>query len=240
MRVLGVDPAAGKPSVWFDGSDFGRGRVPKLRAVLEKEGPVLVCWDAPLTGPEDPDSENPTSLTQRRIESAFASVVGGVPGVSVLPYCGLSHWTISQTLLGLPRVGPYNCATGLPFRLVFEPPEPSERAIVEVHPTLALWWLLPEEQWRQYKGLTSSDELPRRARMEASVQHMGAYLIEQFKLLEDAPLPTDDDQLDAMVAWLLGSMWMAGSDDIEMVGDRQAGGFLMHQSARPFPLCLDA
>src|SRR5580704_8258854 len=80
-----------------------------LEAYLkELPGNVLVAWDAPLTGPPDPESwTNGQDLTIRKIERFFRNdPLYKVPkGISVLGYSGCSHWTITRRLLGLHRVG---------------------------------------------------------------------------------------------------------------------------------------
>ncbi len=54
MRVIAVDPAPKKGGTVFDGVKYQNFRPIRLASYLEglaEEASVLVCWDAPLTGP---------------------------------------------------------------------------------------------------------------------------------------------------------------------------------------------
>jgi hypothetical protein len=83
----------------------------------------LVCWDAPLSGLQQPDAlttnETPSteSLTTRTIERTgdksldkYRRIANAArkTGVSVRGFSGLSHWVISRNVLGLPRVGRFD------------------------------------------------------------------------------------------------------------------------------------
>ena len=109
VRVLAVDPAPGKGSTVFDGTAFSMKTGSELRTYLNEPGNrtrgTLVCWDAPLTGPTNPASAGacPVDFTQRLIEQFFSRAETGFKtprGISVMPYSGCSHWTISRSLLG--------------------------------------------------------------------------------------------------------------------------------------------
>ena len=147
--VIAVDPAPGRKSTVFDGTAFSRKGGRELRAYLEepcnRTHETLLCWDAPLTGPGDPASAgtNPCDFTQRRIEQFFSRAETGFKtpkGISVCPYSGCPHWTITRSLLGLPRTGPYDFDFHrLPYHLLPGPDsERAERAsVVEIHPAVA-------------------------------------------------------------------------------------------------------
>src|ERR1700722_17877247 len=143
--AIGCDVGSGKGAHLCDGGS----KVEKLSpqklddylASFRSRSEVLVGWDSPLTGPCEPENRltGDQDLTQRPIETFFRSGDWKAPkGVSVLPYCGCSHWTLSMRVLGLPKVGPYSTRYAeLPFRLVSNREQlakTDERAsVVEVH-----------------------------------------------------------------------------------------------------------
>lgn len=235
LTAIGCDVAPKKGGDLFDGSQFKQ-LTPvelalKCRHLSSMPG-VVLAWDSPLTGPPDPDQGISTlqDLTQRPIEAFFRSNAWDfkVPkGISVLPYCGCPHWTISQHILGLPRVGPFSAALdSLPFQLLFDRPipgsEPGTKAsVVEVHPAVAIWlWCreadLPNEAW-EYKQKPSKVMLLWEA-LRGRVDGLGAL-----------PPPVTDDQLDALVAWLLADRWLSGAG-VMLLGDRRSGAFLVPEN----------
>lgn len=126
MRVIGIDPAPAKGLAVFDGQDrhipIDKSR--SFIAHLAEQSDVLVCWDAPLTGPgaavvsggEGTDS----SFSKRQIESFFSRTHTGFKapkGISVLGYAGCPHWALTRSLVGLPRTGPFDDAK-TPFELI--------------------------------------------------------------------------------------------------------------------------
>ena len=58
MRVVAIDPAPGKASTMYTAEDcFGPIPGHEMGSTLvDLEPPVLLCWDAPLTGPRDPEN----------------------------------------------------------------------------------------------------------------------------------------------------------------------------------------
>ncbi len=194
---------------------------------------MLIAWDSPLTGPVDPDGalrDNGQDLTQRPIESFFRSHTWGYKapkGISVLPYCGCPHWTISQRILGLPKVGSHSPAYDkLPFRLVFGKNERSKAdvaraSIVEVHPAVAIWlWCcdadIRPDSWK-YKN------------NPAKVRELWQLICGKVEGAQELPAPTNDDQLDSVVAWLLAERWIKHSD-VVLLGDQRTGSFLVPKS----------
>lgn len=81
MRVVAIDPAPSKESTMYSAEDGFR-QIPgeKMRSTLEGlKPPVLLCWDAPLTGPRNPDDAGrPRDFTQRRLERFFCQHRDGV------------------------------------------------------------------------------------------------------------------------------------------------------------------
>ena len=194
MRVVSIDPApsSNNVSTVYDGETFPEIPTHRMRGFLDDLGPeTLLCWDAPLTGPQDPThaGEHKQDFTKRVIEAFFTKGKTGFEtpeGIWVGGYSDLSHWTISRSVLGLPRVGPY-CADydDLPFQLL---PDPHHRRmrrplVAETHPAVAAWlWCRDEPEvsdmlreddegkkiWR-YRGHAQGQE------SRADVQNVGSH-----------------------------------------------------------------
>ncbi len=157
IKVIGIDPAPSKKSTVYSEEDgfksFDANELKKyLQKLKDSEESVLICWDAPLTGPRNPDAKQilPGDYTQRQIESFFKRQQGmkTPTGISVLGYASCPHWAITRAMLGLPRVGCYDQRGNLPFQLLALDCERKvldklgEKCVVEVHPAVALWlWL---------------------------------------------------------------------------------------------------
>lgn len=236
--VIGIDPAssASKGCYVFcpeKGLDESL-QVPQLRERLHawSSENVLVCWDAPLNGPPTPDDADPGSLTQRRVETTLSALIKELPGVTVRGYSGLTHWTVTRHLLGLPRVGPYDLPEqALPLKLVFKlgDLEPNRGAVVEVHPTPAAWYWMDQSKstWLAYKGKGVSAEM-KRERVASMWRQLVAHYASDVS--DDLAMPSpSDDAFDARIAWLLGRAWLRGKG-VHMWGSREAGGMLMPSS----------
>ena len=232
INVIGIDPSPGKGSTVFDGKSFLPALGAKeLHEYLDTLGSkTLVCWDAPLTGPATPDvvmshhgKQRP--YTQRLIEQFFSSQneIKAPNGISVRPYSGCSHWTLSRALLGLPRVGKWDCPLqNLPFELVEEDDAKkrdwTKRKVVEVHPALALFlWSErdADESWeyKNKKDTTVFDVMKEE------------FLRSLDKNIRNSK-PVNDDQLDALVAYVLGRRWLDG-DEVVLLGSKDTGHFLV-------------
>lgn len=237
MFVIAVDPAPGRKSTVFDGTNYFKMSGRELRVYLaeprNRTQETLLCWDAPLTGPGSPASagKSPSDFTQRRIEQFFSRNETGFKtpkGISVLPYSGCPHWTITRSLLGLPRTGPYDVEYhGLPYHLL--PGPGSERggraSVVEVHPAVAAWlWCrgAKGECWEYKKDIGILNE-------------MWSIILSRIRFRwADRPTPGDDDEFDASVGYLLGSLYHGerndvaeGERDVVILGDRVTGSFLL-------------
>lgn len=219
----------------------------ELHALLERErerGDVLVCWDAPLTGPWNPDNDDlflPKDHTKRPLETFFTNKpIAGVfrvpKGISVLGYGGCPHWTITRRLLGLPRVGPYD-RTDLPYELVADD-EHGLRVggafIVEVHPALAIWlWcrrrMRTRKNWTYKKDVKLTRHLWQTVMNNLAQDGCDEALLSRFGAKE----PMDDDELDVLVAWLLGALWSRrtvgkrGARLVRLMGNRNTGCMLL-------------
>ena len=238
MPVIAIDPAPGpKGSTVFDGTTFLKKGGRELRSYLDEPRnhteETLLCWDAPLTGPRNPAyaGTNPGDFTQRQIERFFSRAETGFKtpkGISVLPYGACPHWTITRSLLGLPRTGPYdNDFQKLPFHLL--PGPDSERAgraaIVEIHPAVAAWlWCSGERDgmWK-YK-----DDV-------GVLNEMWSIILATTRFPWTArPTPADHDEFDAAVGYMLGSLYLSnrngagkGEREVFVLGDRFTGSFLL-------------
>ena len=250
MRVVAIDPAPGKKSTLYSAETrFDRISAHEMRSTLEGlEPPVLLCWDAPLTGPRDPeDAGRQGDFTVRRLDSFFRQEkfwskregegFKTPPGISVQPYPGCPHWTISRSVLGLPRLGPYDADFDrLPFRLLPDgrgesgggPPTRMDRScVVEIHPAVAAWLWCREKldrsdhggEWR-YKG---------RGRDEDLQDEMWEVILDLCNETLKAKLskPANDDQFDAVIGYILGVKWLRGDPDVVLLGDRENGSMLL-------------
>lgn len=235
MDVVAVDAAPGKASTVFDGGEFMELDARGLRGYLNRmrsRGPgTLVCWDAPLTGPRDSDDAGvPGDFTQRLIESFFRDGKTGLKtpdGVSVRGYGGCPHWTITRSLLGLPRVGRYDVAYDeLPFDLLPSASSTGDTrpSVVEIHPGVAAWlWCRHardgDASWAYKKDSSVLSELWEIIRCMAN------------DLWQDGPTPANDDQFDAAVGYILGRAYVAevevGIGRVSTLGDRRTGSFLL-------------
>jgi predicted RNase H-like nuclease len=220
----------------------------ELRRRLEdwkKRESVLLAWDAPLTGPSDPDSpqagarnsELQTDFTTREIERVYGNGDWKpAEGISVQGYAGCQHWALSRNLLGLPRVGPYDIKPAeLPFNLLVQKPDDWRgQNVVEVHPALAMWlWLRGEKPELEFQYKTGKTKERRRIQPKLLER-----LLETWADMGVPPqmLPSDCDRqkfakspdlLDALVAAILAYLWVTPLDGVELLGDQRKGTFLL-------------
>lgn len=229
--VVGLDPAPQKASTVFDGSNISRYDAENLEKYIFNSGgkSVLVCCDAPLTGPQNPDDSIfiAGDHTQRPIESFFRQSAWGVKtpkGISVRGYAGCPHWTITRRMFGLPRVGRWDLGWDqLPFQLITRGGEiGGKAAIIEVHPAIAIWlWcknsrpLLSSWEYKSNENVLHGlwgilkSELPKSVHAQAA----------KFE-------PASDDDLDAFIAWALGYCWLK-DDGVILLGNRRTGALLL-------------
>lgn len=239
VRVIAVDPAPGKRTTVFEGEEYLSLTAGELRSFVDEiatEGKAsLVCWDAPLTGPTDPASAGTVRFdyTKRPIERFFSLSRTGFKtpkGISVLGYGACPHWTITRSILGLPRVGPFDASEStLPLLLVTDSSarRPSCPSVVEIHPGLAAWLLCrgertPEASWK-YKGVNAGS---RRVRSE-----MWTIVLQRTGFEKDLPAPRTDDEFDAAVGYILGRTLVddraEGPQRCGILGNRYDGAFLL-------------
>ena len=240
--VISIDPAPSKTSTVCDGATFCEKTAGALRAMLDDVGPdTLICWDAPLTGPRDPDRAGAAEkdFSQRRIDSFFARGGTGFKapkGISVLPYSGCPHWAITRSLLGLPRTGPYDRDyADLPFRLLPAEVSPgdSRPSVVEIHPAVAAWLWCKDER----DAPTDEDKdgwLYKPKKNKEIRAWMWRVIRRKTRSVAcPNPLPGDDDDFDAAVGYLLGVLYRRDRDKSKsrrkavLLGDREMGSFLV-------------
>lgn len=245
-RIIGIDVGSGKGGHIYEGESCVSTKLPdELRLFLESlPTSTLVTWDAPLTGPSSTEgSLLRMDLTERVIESFFKAELkkSKIKGISVLGYAGCSHWTISRRLLGLPRIGPWDSAGGLPFELVVSDQDRnrSGRMVVEVHPTLAIWlWCrhsdVPSEILRYKERNKEINEATRKERVKSlwSILYpiLSKNLLDHNYRFPSKLVPKKDDEIDAVVAWVLGKLWIEGSKSVALLGSRAHGTFLLPYS----------
>ena len=237
MQVIAIDPAPKKDSTVFDGAAFLEMDAPQLRRFLqapEHQIPeTLVCWDAPLTGPRHPETAGRIAgdFSQRRIEQFFSRQETGhkaCPGISVRPYSQCPHWTITRSVFSLPRTGPYdNRYEHLPFPLL---PGAGDEAvgrpcIVEIHPAVAAWlWCRRTDRFESWK-YKEDDQI---------WKEMWRIILSQTGFdWGERPHPQTDDEFDAAVGYLLGTMYVRDESNgksgrnVVILGNRETGSFLL-------------
>lgn len=241
-RVVGIDPGPAKGLHCFDASGWKHVALDGSRSYIQeltREDSVLVCWDAPLTGPTRdgllPGSKpRKKDFTQHPIDAFFGRKdwnFKAPKGISVLPYSGCSHWTISRSLLGLPRVGPYDQAEDLPFQLCHGDSIPGPGVhIVEVHPALALWLWCTNEQhvdnW-QYKADVGICRKLLGCLLDQIWVDSARQSLALVQKIIDQQERGFDDVLDACIAYVLGDLWLRNSGGVILLGNLDTGAMLL-------------
>ena len=196
IKVIGIDPAPFKKSTVFDGdkvlsellnkkfksnNGFYEFKPHELVCVIKKikennkenNNNILICWDAPLTGPDFNNIEEcknnkvkfyEGNFSDRKIEKWLRLKVKPkekkdppLKTVTVRYYSGLVHWTITKYIFGLPEMGGADSCDNLPFQLLTDDKmkdldqwNKSKNSIVEVHPAVAIY-IIYEEAKRNCK-----------------------------------------------------------------------------------------
>ena len=184
-----------------------------------------------VDGPARPDDAGvPGDFTQRPIESFFRDKGNGFKppdGISIRGYGGCPHWTISRSLLGLPRLGPYDLGYAeLPYDLLPSTRRPDDErpCVAEIHPGVAAWLWCREERRGNVSWLYKKDPLVL-AEMWEIIRSMVS------GVWEEGPMPANDDEFDAAVGYILGRGYAEGRETrigrVSILGDRRTGSFLL-------------
>lgn len=247
-RSVGIDPGPAKGLHCFDSSGHNHVDLECSRPYLDKlaeEDSILICWDAPLTGPSSvalrSDTLKDSELTQRPIEKFFSQSkwhFKAPKGISVLPYSGCPHWTISRSLLGLPRMGPFDISDGLPFELCQENIFQGKGAwIVEVHPAVAMWLWTKDEicltSWEYKKDIRIADAILERLLkiLQDSNLHDALESAKELRKPPNKATKGFDDILDACIAYILGELWIINDPRVMLLGDERTGSMLVPRSS---------
>lgn len=238
MKILGIDPAPAKQSIIFDGNNFLYKTPKELKTYIDNiDDDTFIAWDAPLSGAL---SDKNFSLTIRQIERFFyrqgrtAKGLKIPKGISTLGYSACPHWTVSQYLFGYPVINS-DIIKKLKWDLVNSVSDISKRRfqITEAHPSLSIWILLRDQlkseklfssSW-QYKGYSKSDkEIDKRKNIiiEKLLKH--SIVKDTIKSKIDIG---SDDELDAFMCYILGSLAVNKKDEILILGDEINGSFLL-------------
>ena len=244
IKVIGVDPAPKNPSTVYDKDNgiqkkYATDLVKYLNTETDngKNKDVLICWDAPLvywnnsfwkSEEKSPKKDNIDYLYCRPIEKFFqhkdhfplSKKIKKKQGVSVLSYAGCPHWTISKYCLGLPIIGQYD-KSETPFDLITNEDKKwnsTKSSLIEVHPAVAMYYWLGKDL-KKYKGnKVEVDRIWKRLQNK----------VDCFKMIDYKP--KDDDELDAIVAYVLGNEWAnnnGGESKVQLFGDATTGSFLL-------------
>jgi hypothetical protein len=220
-----VDPAPVGGLDCFDGQEFlhydpleGR---EALWELANQTGMSLIAWDAPLSFDTEagfysrPIERNQAPLRQWVNEQLDAGTLAH-GAVGIRPFAGCSHWALTCECLGMPfgprhdevilAATPYDAAT-------------VARPVIEVHPavSMAVWWTSrPVAQYGPF---------PQYKRNPASVQLIWNAFLDRGIATDAMAAPGDDNQLDAWVAWKMGTDFLAGRAC--WVGNPASGGFVL-------------
>ena len=236
MQVIGISPDPIKGLFVHDGADR---EIPLQRsraflADVAAAGDVIVAWGAPLTGPPRSVIEGAEAsgdaFFRRPIERYFARSAHGLNTPVRALALGYAHgavWALSRSLVGLPRVGPYDAqASSLPFRLLsrqdMRPASGSH--IVEVHALVALW-LWCGDVWATGRSWLFREDPRVRDELWSGLLDVEA-VRDALDSVEAIP-PRSDNELYARVAYALGRLWLDEPDRVVLQGDADSGAFLV-------------
>ncbi len=242
IKIIGMDPAPSKGTCVFDGESFHHFSHDKLATYLktiQRNNPkVLICWDAPLTGPREtkaPFHYPHGEFTTRDIETFFSRKKYGfkVPkGISVRGYAGCPHWAMTKHFLGLPQIGTWDTPIEeLPFTLISnnETTITNGSSVIEVHPAVAIWL------WCSHFSNTAIESWEYK-KSDPAFRQIWACLSEiitSHGLFQGCDFtPADfklksDDELDALISWLLGKLFVDENQKVILLGSRESGSFLL-------------
>lgn len=226
-KVIGIDPAPVKESTVFDGETIRHLSFENLQKEVDSYrtnySELLICWDAPLldtTGIKAPYFKMIESKLKQVFYESGNKKKPGAEGVSVLPFAGCPHWTISRYVLGLPRFSKYDAAN-IPFKLIEEKSELAKISfgVVETHPAVALYYW-SNKKLGAYKGSKQS-VISNIWQQVLKHPHVGMLNI------NNRVLPKNDDELDAIAAYMLGKLWLQHENVAQLYGNSEVGAMLL-------------
>ncbi len=243
IQIIGIDIAPGKNSTIYDGGRKIESKnqdelVCFLKELKESADTVILCWDAPLTGPQLTTKENyyfsEGDFTKRLIEKKYNNAP---KGISVLGYASCPHWAITKFLTGYPIIGDF-CKKNedLPFQLITEEKElvVNEKYIVEVHPALSMWLMMVNHESQEkinwiYKGSHGKGNFATFKKTFFKILNSNYKIdnLNQEKIDGLDKQILNDDHLDAFVAWLMGYMWVHKIGNIMPLGNIREGCILL-------------
>ena len=139
---------------------------------------------------------------------------------------------MTKHFLGLPVIGPWDTPIEeLPFTLISNNEVPTNKGsyVVEVHPAVAIWL------WCSHFS-TSEITNWEYKKSDSDFQQIWTCLSEiimSYRLFQGYDLtPADfnlksDDELDALISWLLGKLFIDGNQNVSLLGSKESGSFLL-------------
>jgi len=238
VRVIGIDPGSGKGLCSFDGNAYINTTAVNSRLWVEAQLAVprriLLTWDAPIS------FDCAYSLSTRPVERSQSPVAIWVgeqvqagriakKAVSIGGFSGLSHWVISCHCLGMPYgVSPDGLRIASHRNDVISSDE-SMSWVIEVHPavSMAIWWVEKniEGAFPKYKRNKGNEENTGAELDHLAQERIWEAFVDAGLADDDPPGPTNDDQLDAWVAWKMGVDFLSGKAC--WVGTPHSGGFVL-------------
>ena len=242
MRAVGLDPSPARGAHVCDG-----GGSPKLLSVQAMASflddlpeNVLIGYDGPLSGPVAPDEPvlRQADLSRRVIEAFFKSPEDGFALPASIPltgYANIPHWPLTRRMFGLPRLGPLDRPVDeLPFSPILEAgcAPTSGRHVVEVNAQVAIWLVALEDpafggiNWG-YRDRPDVMKAIWRIVVERLTGRSSLELADFWKL----PPPENMNQFEAIIAWLMVTLWHGAPDQIELLGGAGTGAWLVPKVA---------
>lgn len=226
IKVIGVDPAPVKDSTVFDGEKFQHLGFEELKVEIDRlaklKEHVLICWDAPLlntTERKPPYFKEIEKTLKKLFYTGANKKKKGAEGVSVLPFGTCPHWTISRYILGLPRFSSYD-SEDVPFKLLESDDEKCniKHSVLEVHPAVGLYY------WSDKKLGAYKNSKPDKIKQVWDIVKEHPALIKQSNTEVN---PKNDDELDALMAFMMGKLWVESDEWVKLYGNPEIGGMLL-------------
>jgi hypothetical protein len=236
VRIYGVDPAPVGGLDCFNGTNYlhipSVGGREGFEALLGHTDKTLIAWDAPIsfdravnfyTRPiEQGDSPLRCWLADRVTDGSIEQ-----GAVNIRAFAGCPHWSITCDCLGMPYgQPPQNLQIlGLPEQ-AWQVNEANVNFVIEVHPavSMAVWWIQQQthEPFPKYKNIPN-------AQQDAAIQMIWAAFVNANLADDNTPVPENDNQLDAWVAWKMSVDFLSG--EACWVGTPHSGGFVLPAAA---------